>query len=540
MVDDDGRISAWSAAELLRRADAVAWRLRALGLAAGDRLLTWGPSSPQLAAVFLGALRAGVVLVPLDLRMTPDVVERIAARADASSLVLGTGRDAPDPREVHLPTMERRTVDDLTADPGPSFPADWQTRLAAWPRPDRTSPFAIMFTSGTTGTPKGALLSHGNILATLEAADTVIPRLAHRIVSVLPLSHLFGQVELFYALFAGAPILYVRSRTPRVIFDAIRAHRVTTMVVVPQVLDLFWSALEREVERQGRTAAFARLRALARRLPYPARRLLFRQVHAQLGGGLRLCISAAAYLPPALQMAWQDLGVTVMQGYGATECGFAAAQTPERHPVGTVGRPMPPVRLRLARDSGEIQVAGPTVFAGYWNDPSATAAVLDPDGWYHTGDVGALDAAGDLVLSGRLRNLIVLPNGFNVYPEDIENALRAAGLREAVALETTPGRIEAVVLPPDSHGLAGAGQVPSGPARTVAEATALRQRIEAMVKAANRTLDAQQRVAAWRLWPDADFPRTHTLKIRRDLVRAWAAVEGPIRVVEDAEGDPTS
>ena len=268
--------------------------------------------------------------------------------------------------------------------------------------------------------------------------------------------------------------------------------------------------------------------------------LCFRQVHRQLGGGLQLCISAAAYLPPALQTAWEDLGVVVMQGYGATECGFASAQTPARHPLGTVGRPMAPVGLRLDPERSEILVAGPTVFGGYWHDPQATAEVLDPDGWYHTGDVGHLDARGELVLSGRLRNLIVLPNGFNVYPEDVENALRDSGLREAVVLETAPGRIEAVVVPPDSAGLAGRGSVPSGPARTPQEAVAVRQRIEAAVRQANRHLDAQQRISAWRLWPDADFPRTHTLKVRRDLVRAWVAVDGPIRVIEPGASGTSS
>jgi long-chain acyl-CoA synthetase len=541
MVGDDGLIREWSGREFLHRANLAAWRLRAMGLAAGDRLLTWAPSSPALAALFLGAIRAGVVLVPLDLRMTPEVVERIAARADAAWLVLGTGRDAPDPREVRLPAVQLRTLEALTdepagVDPGHDvpFPDDWEAELGSWSRPDRDSPFAIMYTSGTTGTPKGAILSHGNILGTLEAADLVIPRRAHRIVSVLPLSHLFGQVELFYALFAGAPILYVRSRMPRVIFQAIRDHRVTTMVVVPQVLDLFWDALLREVDRQGRRALFERLRRTARHLPYPARRLLFGTVHRELGGGLRLLISAAAYLPPALQIGWEDLGITVLQGYGATECGFATAQTIDRHPPGSVGRPVPPVQVRIDPADGEIQVAGPTVFGGYWREPEATAEVLR-DGWYRTGDVGSWGPDGDLVLSGRIRNLIVLPNGFNVYPEDIENALRAAGIREAVAVETEPGRIEAVVLPPDVRGLRGTGEELDGSAlaadgtramgnRTSDEADALRARIETAVRAANRTLDAQQRIAGWRLWPDADFPRTHTLKIRRDVVGAWVAV----------------
>ena len=271
LVGDDGHIVTWDGREFRRRVDLVAWRLRALGLQPGHRLLTWGPSSPSLAAVYAGALRAGVVLVPLDLRMAADVVERIAARSGAHWLAVATGRDAPDPREVSLPEVRIRTVEALVAEPpdlppqpiapaGPSraaddpdepaevaFPPDWREQVEAWPRPTRESLLEVMYTSGTTGKPKGAMLSHGNLLGTIEAAGFVIPHQRHRLVSVLPLSHLFGQLELFYALYAGAPILYVRSRNPRVIFDAIRAHRVTTMVVVPQVLDLFWCALTREV-----------------------------------------------------------------------------------------------------------------------------------------------------------------------------------------------------------------------------------------------------------------------------------------------------
>jgi long-chain acyl-CoA synthetase len=148
------------------------------------------------------------------------------------------------------------------------------------------------------------------------------------------------------------------------------------------------------------------------------------------------------------------------------------------------------------------------LFAGYWNALELTAAAFTDDGWYQTGDLGHLDPEGRLILSGRIRDMIVLPNGFNVYPEDIENALRIAGVRDAVVVETEPGRIEAVVL-----GLEG----------ETTEATGTR--VDAAVKAANRTLGPNQRVAGWRQWPTADFPRTHTLKIRRDPVRRWTAGE---------------
>jgi long-chain acyl-CoA synthetase len=339
----------------------------------------------------------------------------------------------------------------------------------------------------------------------------------HRIVSLLPLSHLLEQaVGLFYALDVGADILYVRSRNPRVIFDALGAHRVTSMVVVPQVLDLFWSAIEREVDKSGRRSAFDRLRAIARHLPFAARRLLFRRVHRQLGGHFRLFLSSGAFLPPALMQAWEDLGVTVLQGYGATETGTGTCTTLDDHGPGTVGRAPEGIQMRLDPATSEIQFRGRTVFSGYWEAPDLTAQAFTEDGWYRTGDLGHLDDGGRLVLSGRIKDIIVLPNGFNVYPEDIENALRIAGLRDTVVVETKPGRIEAVILAdPD------------------AEPGAFRTRIETAIKAANGTLGPNQRVAGFRTWPTEDFPRTHTLKIKRDPVRRWAASDAPLPVSDE-------
>ena len=137
--------------------------------------------------------------------------------------------------------------------------------------------------------------------------------------------------------------------------------------------------------------------------------------------------------------------MTVLQGYGATETGTGSCTTLEDHGPGTVGRLPEGIEMRIA-DDGEIQFRGRTVFGGYWNAPELTAAAFTPDGWYRTGDLGHLDDDGRLILSGRIKDMIVLPNGFNVYPEDIENALRIAGLRESVVVETKPGRIEAIVV----------------------------------------------------------------------------------------------
>jgi long-chain acyl-CoA synthetase len=521
---DDGSTATWSYRELERRSRLAAWRLRALGLAAGDRLLTWSPSTPALPAAYFGAMRAGLILVPLDLRMSADAVENIVEVSGARHLVIGTGRDAPDPREAGLERFPTTPVDALVEEPDASFPADWESRLDAWPAPAPHDVFELVFTSGTTGTPKGVMIGHDNVVAAVASFHRLVPPMEHRIVSLLPLSHLLEQsVGLYYALSVGADVLYVRSRNPRVIFDALRDHRVTSMVVVPQVLDLFWSAIEREVAKRKRETAFARLRAIARRLPMRLRPSLFGSVHRQLGGHFRLFLSAGAFLPPALQQAWEDLGVTVLQGYGATETGTGSCTTLQDHGLGTVGRPPAGIEMRLAED-GEIQFRGPTVFRGYWENPVATAEAFTADGWYRTGDIGHLDPAGRLILSGRMKDMIVLPNGFNVYPEDIENALRIAGIRDSVVLETDPGRIEAIVL-------GSAASPPAAPGAHVhgapADPAAVRDRIDAAVKAANTTLGANQRIAGWRLWPDDDFPRTHTLKVKRALIRDWVAADRP-------------
>ena len=519
---DDGSTTTWIYRELDRRSRIAAWRLAALGLERGDRILTWSPSTPELPAIYFGAMRAGLILVPLDLRMSPDAVKGIVKASGARHLVLGTGRDAPDPREAGLTGFPTTAVDALSAEPDPSFPPDWEMQLSMWPAPAPTDVFELVFTSGTTGTPKGVMLAHDNVIASIESFHRIVPPMEHRLVSLLPLSHLLEQsVGLYYALSVGADILYVRSRNPRVIFDALREHRVTSMVVVPQILDLFWSAIEREVGKRGRETAFSRLRGLARHLPMGLRPRLFGSVHKQLGGQFRLFLSAGAFLPPALQQGWEDLGVTVLQGYGATETGTGSCTRLGDHGLGTVGRPPDGVEMRIEGD-GEIQFRGPTIFRGYWENPVATAEAFTPDGWYRTGDIGHLDAAGRLILSGRIKDIIVLPNGFNVYPEDIENALRIAGVRDSVVLETQPGRIEAVVLgsTSDAPGASGDGAPPA----------AVRERVDAAVKAANGTLGPNQRIAGWRLWPETDFPRTHTLKVKRLRVRAWVAADAPLPV----------
>lgn len=519
---DAGVEHAWSAVDLVRRGKLAAWRLQAAGVRRGDRLILWSPSTPEIAALFFGAMRVGAAIVPIDLRMTAAVVDGIVRNSGARWLVTGGSGTAAglEPQGTTLATLGRLALSDLASGAEPSVAGDWEAQVDTWPRPTREDLFLIGFTSGTGGTPKGVAIRHGNFLSTIEAARGVYPRFHHRFVSLLPLSHAFGQLELMHVLNLSGEILYVQSRNPRLVFEAMREHHVTSMHVVPQMLELFWSAILRGVEERGEGATFAEQRRAARSLSYPARRHLFASLHRSLGGNLRMFYCTAAFLPSSLQEAWEELGIVVIQGYGTTESGLATSTSHREHPPGSVGRARQPTRLELAAD-GEVLVSGPTVCAGYIDESGETPSV-DELGRYHTGDIGQLGADGNLTLLGRKQNVIVLPNGLNVFPEEIENALRGAGIRESVVVETEPGRIEAVVAE----------------VLDVDGPSAARVRIDARVRSANASLAVHQRIDAWRLWPEADFPRTHTLKVRRDPVRQWVSGSSVVPLPVREESPP--
>jgi long-chain acyl-CoA synthetase len=527
---DSGMAASWGAREMQRRSLYAAWRLRAAGLAPGERLMTWSPSTPALPAVYWGAMRAGVVLVPIDLRMTKPVIERIATLTEATTIAVDDGYDAPDPAEAGLEGLRALKLAELTADPDDDWPDDWEDQIAAWPAPTKASLFEIHYTSGTTADPKGVMLTHGNVLFALGMFAKLLEPRHLRAVSILPLSHLLEQVStLFFGTMLGAEVVYVRSRNPRVIFDAMRELPASVVVTTPQVLELFMTGIMREVKQRGMENLVARARIVARRLPYRLRRLMFRSLHAQLGGELTLAVSSGSYLPPELQQSWEDLGITVLQGYGSTEVGFAVANNEWHHPPGLVGRVHEGVQVRIDPETGEIQVRSPGVSTGYWQDEQNTREAWTEDGWYRMGDTGEFTAEGDLRLSGRTKNMIVLPNGLNVFPEDIEAALADHGISQTVVVETSPGRIEAVVLPPGSVPILRAEQEAAND-RELDDA--LRAEIDAAVKAANGDLSMHQRIAGWRLWPERDFPRTHTLKIRRNPVREWAGSDVALQVRE--------
>ena len=445
---------------------------------------------PEWSIGFFGALFAGLVLVPLDVRSQPEFVAKVARRTRAK-LVLASTQTAPMAEGLGLPVVLIESLPDRAQHTAP----------LATPLVDASDVAEVVFTSGTTGDPKGAMLTHGNLMANATALKEVFPfQPDERLLSILPLSHMFEQTcGLLAPFLVGASIVYPVSRQPAVLIRTFRDFRVTMLLIVPAGLKLLDSSIQRKVDASGKRAAFERLHRIARHLPRFLKRLLFRPVISQFGGRFRTLAVGAAALEEDLANRWTNMGFDVLQGYGATELSPAVAFTrPSRNRIGTVGEAVPGVEIRIA-DDGEIQVRGASVFAGYWEDPDATRAAIDDEGFYHTGDIGLLDDDGFLTLRGRKKDMLAMPDGTKVYPEDIEAVLaRDSRLRDATVVGWQPPRgelrVQAVLLLADA---------------SVADA---------VVRDANAQLGAHQQIRGVTIWPDEDLPRTPTLKVKKRIV----------------------
>ena len=479
------RYQRWSYDRLWHESGQVATLLQQRGLSKGDQVIVWGPNCPQWVLVFFGCMRAGVLAVPLDLRSAPDYVERVISRITPK--LAFTSRFTPKGDvELGLPEI---TFEELESETH-GLPEPQHVEI----EPDDLA--EIMFTSGTTGDPKGVMLTHRNLTANIEGITQYITcDTSSRLLSILPLSHMYEQMGgLLTVLHFGASVTYPTSRQPTVLARTMRERQITTMLLVPQGLELLMNGIEREVRRQGKGALWDKLLKIAERTPYPLRRRLFGRVHKQFGGKLDFIVSGGAALDPELGRKWELMGVKIVQGYGATEASPVISNhtLAERRPD-SVGRPLPNVEVKLSGD-GEIMVRGDSISPGYWNSPEQTAAAFDGD-WYRTGDLGYFDDDDFLHIRGRMKDMIVLPSGQNVYPDDIQAVLnRHPNVTDSAVVGLQQGSTVEVHAALILDGADDAGPI---------------------VAWANDQLAEQQRVRGHTVWPEEDFPRTHTLKIKK-------------------------
>ena len=472
-----------------RAAVAFAARLRSSGIAKGERVIFWGDNRPQWVIGLWGCVLEGVIAVPIDFRSSARVVEQIASIVNARTLLIGAGLNPPE--NLTCPVWPLRDVVETDSDAPAFAPAT----------PDDTA--EILFTSGATGDPKGVTITHRNILANLKPIDTEVdkyrkyigPFAPIRFLDLLPLSHMFGQVmAAFIPPMIAGEVFFISSYSPEVVMRLTRKRRISVLVCVPQMMQLLRDYVVQAIPEADQPPRSAK---------WYLRWWQYRRIHRRFGWKFWAFVVGAAPLAPDLEEFWRKLGFLVIQGYGLTETAPVATLNHPFHPggAGTVGKPISGVEIRIAPD-GEVLLRGENITPGYFGVQAG--AIRDAEGWLHTGDVGELDADNRLKILGRKKEMIVLPDGSNVFPEDVERVLNAIpGVREsAVVPERQDSReqVHAVlVLNPGADA-------------------------DSILNQANGKLETHQRIRGFSLWPQASLPRTSgTNKLKRGEVAAWVA-----------------
>lgn len=484
IVGDDSHI--YTFGETLSRVRSVAFRLGMENIGIGDRVALIGENHPNWAIAYLASLYQGAVCVPLDphgeIETITNFIENSAAKIafigaefaekfeqikerlgrHISAVVWDTSANEAEAASTGASGRFHSFKDWAAAE----VPADYIERHT-FPSGDDIA--LLIYTSGTTGTPKGVPLTHGNIVAELDGINEVLKLTdKEKILSLLPLFHAYLQiVNLWVATTYGCEVGYLKELSPAELGKAMKEFRPTILTTVPRLWYLFHKKIFDAVEAKP-----AAVRALFRSLLAMNGLLrdtlgtnlgprLFGQVHESFGGRLRIAISAGSRFDKAVALDFHRLGFTILQGYGLTETSGAATATYENdNRIGSVGKPMFNAEIKIADPDaegvGEVLIKGEMVFDGYYKNPEATAEAFTDDGWFRSGDLGRLDRDGHLYIVGRAKDVIVLPSGKNVHPEDLEvHYLKAPEVEElaVIGVADTDGaragseKLVAVVVP---------------------------------------------------------------------------------------------
>jgi long-chain acyl-CoA synthetase len=478
--------------EIARLAGRFAALLAERGIGPGDRVVVWGENSAEWVAAFYGCMLRGVIAVPLDAYGTAEFAARVADDV-RPSLVVG---DA----ELLL-TLKGEWPKVCFEDWWAVLPIEEAGPVAEL---SHDTPLQILFTSGTTGEPKGIVHTHGNVLASVEPiADAArgymrYERLVHplRFLHTLPLSHVFGQtMGLWIPPIFAAEVHFESRLTASRLIETIRRERISVLAGVPRVLAMLKSYLEGEYP--GLPARLASAEGISAGMRW----WRFRDIHAAFGLKFWAFITGGGALPGAVEQFWNGLGFVLVQGYGMTE---TAALITLNHPFrvarGTMGKPLPGREVKVQAD-GEVLVRGPMISPATW---SGGALHRRAGEWLATGDLAETQETGELRFLGRKSETIVTGAGVNIHPEDLE-----------AALEQEPEVAACAVVPAETA---------LGPeACAVLVLRGSPERAGAVVQNANARLAEFQHIRRWKIWPEPDLPRTSTGKVKRAVVTAWLA-----------------
>ncbi|WP_350226664.1 AMP-dependent synthetase/ligase [Naasia aerilata] len=526
----------------------VARGLAALGIAPGDRVGIMGATRYEWSVADFAVLYCGAVSVPIYQTASAEQVRWIVEDSGVRLILAETaamgelvGRFVGDSALQRVLVIDDGALEELTS-AGERVPATDIRARAAQASMDTLA--TLVYTSGTTGRPKGVELTHGNFVEHIvNGVDDpnlgpVVSGQETRTLLFLPLSHVFGRFINFLCVYSGSVVGYAPD-TKTLVAD-LQAFRPTWLLAVPRVFETFYN----RADQLSGTGARHRLflwaadvaqrysRSLDARGPSPALRaqhaladrLVYRRIRAIMGGQATYAISGGAPLAVWLGHFFRGLGVTVMEGYGLTELSApTAVNRPGLIKIGSVGAPYPGTGIRIA-DDGEILVSGPNVFAGYRNDPEATAAAF-ADGWFLTGDYGRLDADGYLHITGRKKEIIITAGGKNVQPAALENALRSHPvISEAVVVGDGKPFIGAL-LALDEEMLPGWLASKDLPPLTIAQAAehpSVRGELDRAVSAANEAVSHAEAIKKYAVLPrqltEQDGELSASLKVRRKTV----------------------
>jgi len=489
------RVQRWSYGEVLHGTYRFSRALEARGIGKGDKVLLWGENCAEWVEVFFGCLLRGVIVVPIDQIATSDFAARVSQQVDAKLCVGSLHRAVPGSAHVELDNL-REELAEYSDSPVP---------FAGITRNDIVE---IVFTSGTTAEPRGVVITHGNILANLEPLERQISeylkyeRIFHplRFLNLLPLSHVFGQfLGIFLPQLVGATVLFQDTLNPSEVMRTIKSEQVSVVVAVPRLMESLKDKIERDMEAAGKADWFRKQFEAARGLHFTKRWWRFRKIHNQFGWKFWAFISGGAALGAETEEFWRRLSFVVIQGYGLTETtSLISLNHPFHAGKRSIGKVLEGREMKLD-ETGEILVRGANVAAGYWQGKELKP-VLAADGWFRTGDLGALDDEGNLYFKGRKKNIIVTREGMNIYPEDLE-----------VVLREQPEVRDCVVV-----GLDQSGNAEPVAALLLRDAAA---NAAAVVARANQHLAEFQHLRRWLVWPDQDFPRTPTQKPKLKLIQ---------------------
>ena len=460
------------------------------GVAAGDRVLIWGPNSSWWGVAYWGIIIRGAIAVPVD--FMSDLARAESIRSLTGAKVTLQSRFKPE----RITAAAAILLEDL------QFLLEEVQPLSELASVTPGDTAQLIYTSGTTGNPKGVILTHKNLIANMTQINHQVPIITDQFsfLSLLPLSHMFEQMGGFFTpLYRGATIIYLRTLKPSAIMEALGEEDIYVIMSVPRLMQLLKTSIERELEEKHLSGLARGLLQLAAWLPKGMRRILFFPVQNKFGRNFTVFVSGGAPLDPDVFKFWSSMGFTVLEGYGLTETSpVLCVNTMERQVAGSVGPPLPGVRVKI--EGKEVLARGDNVFPGYYENEQASRTAFTADGWFRTGDLGEIGPDGWLVIKGREKELIVTGSGVNVYPVELEAVLnRIAGVKESCVIGVDKGggeEVHAVLL------LDGSGRAP-----------------EEIIAQANQSLDTLHQITGYTLWFDPEFPKTTTLKIKKFAVK---------------------